>query len=176
MAIDLNSPIVKKLIIVLSVLVPVLVAILYLLPKNFEVGEEVYYLPMLNAFLNGSTFFVLIFALRAIKNRNIELHRKLMTTALGLSVLFLLSYVTYHALTESTPYGGEGIIKGIYLVILLTHIVLAAAVVPLVLVTFSRALSEKFDKHKKIARITLPIWLYVTFTGVIVYVMISPYY
>ena len=176
MAIDINSPIVKKLIIVLSVVVPVLVAILYLLPKSFEVGEEAYYLPMLNAFLNGSTFFVLIFALRAIKNRNIELHRKLMTTALGLSVLFLLSYVTYHALTESTPYGGEGIIKGIYLVILLTHIVLAAAVVPLVLVTFSRALSEKFDKHKKIARITLPIWLYVTFTGVIVYLMISPYY
>ena len=149
MAIDINSPIVKKLIIVLSVVVPVLVAILYLLPKSFEVGEEVHYLPMLNAFLNGSTFFVLIFALRAIKNRNIELHRKLMTTALGLSVLFLLSYVTYHSLTESTPYGGEGIIKGIYLVILLTHIVLAAAVVPLVLVTFSRALSEKFDKHKK---------------------------
>lgn len=176
MAIDLNSPIVKKLIIVLSVVVPVLVAILYLLPKNFEVGEEVYYLPMLNAVLNGSTFFVLIFALRAIKNGNIELHRKLMTTALGLSVLFLLSYVTYHALTESTPYGGEGIIKGVYLVILLTHIVLAAAVVPLVLVTFSRALSEKFDKHKKIARITLPIWLYVTFTGVVVYLMISPYY
>ena len=176
MAIDLNSPIVKKLIIVLSVVVPVLVAILYLLPKNFEVGEEVYYLPMLNAVLNGSTFFVLIFALRAIKNRNIELHRKLMTIALGLSVLFLLSYVTYHALTESTPFGGEGIIKGVYLVILLTHIVLAAAVVPLVLVTFSRALSEKFDKHKKIARITLPIWLYVTFTGVVVYLMISPYY
>ena len=176
MAIDLNSPVVKNLIVVLSVVVPVLVAILYLLPKNFEVGDEVYYLPMLNAFLNGSTFLVLIFALRAIKNKNIELHRKLMTTALGFSVVFLLSYVTYHALTESTPYGGEGIIKGVYLVILITHIILAAAVVPLVLVTFSRALSEKFDKHKKIARITLPIWLYVTFTGVIVYLMISPYY
>jgi putative membrane protein len=146
------------------------------LPKNFEVGEEVYYLPMLNAFINGSTFFVLLFALRAIKNKNIQLHQRLMTTALGLSVLFLLSYVTYHALTESTPYGGEGMMKGIYLVILLTHIVLSAAVVPLVLVTFSRALSQKFDKHKRIARITLPIWLYVTFTGVVVYLMISPYY
>lgn len=173
---DVNSPVMKKLIIVLSVVVPVLVAILYLLPKNFQVGEEVYYLPMFNAIINGSTFIVLLLALKAVKKKNIALHRKLMTTALVLSVLFLLSYVTYHALTESTPYGGEGIMKGIYLVILLTHIVLSAAVVPLVLVTFSRALSEKFDKHKKIARITLPIWLYVTFTGVIVYLMINPYY
>lgn len=171
-----SSSVQKTLIIVLSIVVPVLVAILYLLPKNFEVGEEVFYLPMLNAFLNGSTFFILIFALRAIKKRKIQLHQKLMTTALILSILFLLSYVTYHALTESTSFGGEGIVKGIYFFILLTHIVLSAAVVPLVLVTFSRALSQKFDKHKKIARITLPIWLYVTFTGVVVYLMISPYY
>ncbi|MBL4707184.1 MAG: DUF420 domain-containing protein [Flavobacteriales bacterium] len=166
----------KPIILILSIVVPVLVAILYMLPKNFEVGDEVYYLPMFNAFINGSTFFILLFALGAIKNKNIQLHQKLMTTALVLSVLFLLSYVTYHALTESTPYGGEGIIKGIYLVILLTHIALSIAVVPLVLVTFSRALSQKFDKHKKIARITLPIWLYVTLTGVIVYLMIVPYY
>lgn len=173
---DFSSPNSKKLIVILSIVVPVLVAILYLLPKNFEVGEEVLYLPMFNAIVNGSTFVILLLALKAIKNKNIELHRKLMTTALVLSVLFLLSYVTYHALTESTAFGGEGIIKGIYLVILVTHIVLSAAVVPLVLVTFSRALSQKFDKHKKIARITLPIWLYVTFTGVVVYLMISPYY
>lgn len=173
---DLNSPNSKRLIVVLSIVVPVLVAILYLLPKNFEVGREVLYLPMLNAILNGSTFVILILAFRAIKNKKVELHQKLMTTALVLSILFLLSYVTYHALTESTSFGGEGFVKGIYLFILLTHIVLSAAVVPLVLVTFSRALSQKFDKHKKIARITLPIWLYVTFTGVVVYLMISPYY
>lgn len=166
----------KPIIIILSIVVPVLVAILYLLPKNFEVGEEVYYLPMLNAFLNGSTFIMLLFGFNAIRNKKVEVHRKFMFTALILSILFLLSYVTYHALTESTSYGGEGILKSVYLFILLTHIVLAAAVVPLVLVTFSRALTERFDKHKKIARITLPIWLYVTLTGVIVYLMISPYY
>jgi len=90
--------------------------------------------------------------------------------------LFLLSYVTYHSLTESTEFGGEGATKTIYLIILLTHILLAIAIVPLVLISFSRALSEKFDKHKKIARITLPLWLYVTVTGVVVYLMISPYY
>lgn len=166
----------KTIIIVLSVVVPVLVAILYLVPKDFEVGEEVYILPLLNAILNGTAFFILLAAFNAIRKKNIVVHKKLMFTALILSVLFLLSYVTYHALTESTSYGGEGVLKVIYLIILLTHIVLAIVVVPLVLITFSRALSEKFDKHKKIARVTLPIWLYVTFTGVVVYLMISPYY
>jgi putative membrane protein len=173
---DLNSPLIKRLIIVLSVVVPVLVAILYLLPKNFEVGEEVYYLPMLNAFLNGTTSILLVAGFIAIKNGNKEVHKKIMLTALVLSVLFLLSYVTYHSLTESTEFGGEGATKTIYLIILLTHILLAIAIVPLVLISFSRALSEKFDKHKKIARITLPLWLYVTVTGVVVYLMISPYY
>lgn len=173
---ELSQSKTKPLIVILSIVVPVLVAILYLVPKDFEVGREVYYLPLLNAFLNGTTFLVLLFAFNAIRKRNIELHKKLMITALVLSVLFLLSYVTYHSLTESTPYGGEGVIKSIYLLILFTHIILAIAVVPMVLISFSRALSEKFDKHKKLARITLPIWLYVTFTGVVVYLMISPYY
>jgi len=173
---DLNSPKVKKLIIALSIVVPVLVAILYMLPKNFEVGEEVYYLPLLNAFLNGTTSILLVAGFIAIKNGKKEIHKGIMLSALVLSVLFLLSYVTYHALTESTPFGGEGVIKVVYLVILLTHIALAIAIVPLVLISFSRALGEKFDKHKKIARITLPLWLYVTVTGVIVYLMISPYY
>tara|TARA_B110000046_G_scaffold49092_1_gene54618 strand:- start:8798 stop:9322 length:525 start_codon:yes stop_codon:yes gene_type:complete len=173
---DLNTPSIKKLITILSIVVPVLVAILYLLPKNFTVGEEVYYLPMLNAFLNGTTSLLLVAGFIAIKNGKKEKHKLIMLSALVLSILFLLSYVTYHALTESTPFGGEGMIKVIYLGILLTHIVLAIAIVPLVLITFSRALSAKFDKHRKIARITLPLWLYVTVTGVVVYLMISPYY
>ena len=84
--------------------------------------------------------------------------------------------MTYHSLTESTAFGGEGWIRTAYFTILLSHIVLAIAIVPLVLITFTRALSQKFDKHKKIARITLPIWLYVALTGVVVYLMISPYY
>lgn len=166
----------KPIIIIASILIPVLVAILYLLPKNFEVGEEVYLLPKLNAFINGTASLILIIAFWAIKNKKVKLHRQLMVTALVLSAIFLLSYVTYHSLTESTPFGGEGMIKNIYLFILLTHILLAIAIVPLVLITFVRALSEKFDQHKKIARITLPLWLYVTITGVVVYLMISPYY
>ncbi|MDB4061743.1 DUF420 domain-containing protein [Vicingaceae bacterium] len=173
---NVNATSTKRLIIVLSIVVPVLVAILYLLPKNFSVGEEVYYLPMLNAFLNGTTSILLVAGFIAIKNGNKQIHKRIMLSALVLSVLFLLSYVTYHALTESTPFGGEGTIKVIYLVILSTHIVLAIAIVPLVLITFSRALTAKFDKHRKIARITLPLWLYVTVTGVVVYLMISPYY
>lgn len=173
---DLSQTKLRSIILILSIVVPILVAILYMLPKNFEVGEEVYYLPLLNAILNGTTFIVLLLAFNAIRKRNIQLHKKLMLTALILSVIFLLSYVTYHALTESTSYGGEGIIKTVYLFILLSHILLAIAIVPLVLISFSRALTERFDKHKKIARITLPIWLYVTLTGVIVYIMIAPYY
>ena len=166
----------KPLIIIASILIPVVVAVLYLLPKNFEVGDEVYMLPKLNAIINGTASIVLIAAFFAIKAKNIKLHQNLMYTALLLSVLFLLSYVTYHALTESTSFGGKGIIRNIYFFILLSHILLAIIIVPLVMITFSRALAEKFDKHKKIARITLPLWLYVTVTGVVVYLMISPYY
>ena len=166
----------KPLIIIASILIPVVVAVLYLLPKGVEVGDEIYILPKLNAFINGTCSAVLIAAFFAIKSKNIKLHRNLMFTALILSVLFLISYVTYHALTESTSFGGEGMIRNIYFFILLSHILLAIVIVPLVMVTFSRALAEKFDKHKKIARITLPLWLYVTITGVIVYLMISPYY
>ena len=166
----------KKIVIAVSALIPIVVAILYVIPQPTEVGSWVLVLPKLNAFLNGTTSILLIAAFWAIKNRNINLHRNLMLTALGLSILFLLSYVTYHTLTESTAYGGEGVMKSIYLIILLTHVVLAIAIVPLVMISFVRALSERFDKHKKIARITLPIWLYVTITGVVVYLMISPYY
>jgi putative membrane protein len=166
----------KRVLLVVSILIPLVVAVLYLIPKNFEVGEGILILPKLNAVINGITFLVLIGAFISILRRNVVLHKRLMLSALILSVLFLLSYVTYHSLTESTPYGGIGVLRTIYFIILITHILLAIAIVPLVLITFSRALSERFDKHKKIARITLPIWLYVTFTGVVVYLMISPYY
>lgn len=166
----------KSLIVLLSIVIPIVVAVLYLLPKDFEVGEEVYYLPAFNAVINGLTSLVLILAYAAIRRKDRILHKRLMITALSLSVLFLLSYVTYHSLTESTPFGGEGWIKSVYYFILLSHILLAVAIVPLVLISFSRALAEKYDKHKKIAKITLPLWLYVTLTGVIVYLMISPYY
>lgn len=164
----------QSLIIFLSLVIPIAVAVLYIIPKTETTIFS--FLPLLNACLNGTTFLVLIAAFLAIKNKNIVLHKFLMWTALSLSTFFLLSYVLYHATTPSTSFGGEGIIKNIYFFILLTHILLSAVVVPLVLITFSRALAEKFDKHRKIAKITLPIWLYVTLTGVLVYMMISPYY
>ena len=135
------------------------------------------YLPALNASINATVSVLLIlgyYFIRIKKDR--KWHSISMKSAFILTALFLISYVIYHTTHESTSYGGEGVIRAVYLVILLTHIVLAAAIVPLVLVTFSRALTEKFDKHKRIARITFPLWLYVSITGVVVYLMISPYY
>ena len=99
-----------------------------------------------------------------------------MLTAFALSALFLISYVIYHSLAEETHFGGEGVIRYIYFFILITHIILAAAIVPLVLITLVRGLSNKFDKHRKIARWTFPLWLYVAVTGVVVYLMLRPYY
>ena len=131
---------------------------------------------MLNASINGTATVVLIAGFLAIRNGKIQLHKRLMSLAILLSVLFLVSYVAYHLTTVSTPFGGEGAIKSLYFFILISHILLSAAIVPLVLITYVRALSQRFDKHRKIARITLPIWLYVTITGVVVYFMISPYY
>jgi putative membrane protein len=170
----------KPLIIGVSIVLPVVVALLYFLPEPSGISEDLRKvlntLPLFHAFVNGTTAVVLILALVAIKNKNVPLHRKLMSTALVLSVLFLLSYVAYHLTTESTKYGGEGFLRSLYYFILISHIVLSAAIVPLVLISYVRALASRFDKHKKIARITMPLWIYVAVTGVLVYVMISPYY
>ena len=166
----------KGLIWATSIGLPIAVVLLAFIPKSEELAQKVLFLPKLNATINGITSLVLIWAFIAIKKGNRTLHKKLMLSALGLSVLFLLSYVSYHSIAESTPFGGEGMIRSVYYFILLSHILLAIAIVPLVLISFSRALAERFDKHKKIARITLPLWLYVTITGVVVYLMISPYY
>ena len=163
------------LIIAVSIIIPVAVTILFFGPK-LNLGSKLIFLPALNAFLNATTSLVLILGFLAIKKGKRELHEKYMKSALVLSVIFLLSYIAYHATSEPAKYGGDGLIRTVYFFILFTHIVLAAAIVPLVLITFVRALSSKFDKHRKIARITLPLWLYVTVTGVIVYFMISPYY
>lgn len=166
----------RATIVIVSIILPLAVALLYFLPKTNDLMEEVKMLPALNAFVNGLTSLVLIAAVWAIKNSKRVLHERLMFSALGLSVLFLLSYVAYHSLAPSTAFGGEGLIRYVYYFILISHIILAIVIVPLVLITFSRALSEQFDRHKKIAKITFPIWLYVTVSGVVVYLMISPYY
>jgi len=163
----------KKFIRLVSFLLPIAVFGLYFMPKFTTTID---FLPLLNACINGAVFFILIFAFLAIKKGERELHKKLMFSALGLSIVFLLSYVFHHATHDTVAFGGDGFVKYFYYFTLLTHIVLAIVIVPMVLISFSRAMQEKFDMHKKIARITLPLWLYVSLTGVIVYLMISPYY
>jgi putative membrane protein len=165
-------------IIILSIAIPLVVAILFKVKlKDFGYNvKPLSFLPPIYATINGITAIVLLIAVRAIKNGNRKLHENLMKVAIALSVAFLAMYVAYHMTSESTKYGGEGIVRGIYFFILITHIVLSVIIIPLVLVTYVRALSEQFDKHKKIAKITFPLWLYVAVTGVIVYLMISPYY
>jgi putative membrane protein len=171
----MNEQLQNRLIWIISIAVPAVVAALFFLP-GMHIGTDVSMLPALNAVINGTVSVLLITGVWFIKNGKQQQHRACMIAAFGLSALFLVSYVIYHSATESTPYGGEGWIRTVYFIILLTHIVLAAAILPLILITLSRALSKRFDKHRKIARITFPLWLYVSVTGVIVYLMISPYY
>jgi putative membrane protein len=168
----------SKFIIIVSILIPVVVALLFsvkLKDFGFKV-EPLSFLPPIYAAINGITAVVLVAGVLAIKNGKRQLHKQLMTTAILLSVLFLVMYVAYHMTTDSTKFGGDGMIRIVYFIILITHILLSIAVIPLVMITYVRALAEKFDKHKKIAKITFPIWLYVAVTGVVVYLMISPYY
>jgi len=161
-----------------------------LFPKPEITPSFIFKLPMLNAILNGSCSVLLIFSLWAIKKRNIPLHRKLNLTAFLFSSLFLISYVTAHYFIPDTRYGDmdhNGMldaaesaavagIKPVYLVILLSHILLAVVVFPMVLLSFYYGLTDQRAKHKKLTRFSYPIWLYVTVTGVVVYLMISPYY
>jgi putative membrane protein len=168
----------NKFIIIVSILIPVVVAILFSVKlKDFGYNvEPLSFLPPIYATINGITAVVLVAGVLAIKNGKRLLHERLMTTAITLSVAFLVMYVAYHMTTDSTKFGGEGSIKMVYFFILISHIILSIAVIPLVLITYVRALAERFDRHKKIAKITFPIWLYVAVTGVVVYLMISPYY
>jgi len=161
---------------VLSVAIPLVVALLLGIREKLDLGEWVYNLPHVIASLNSLTAICLIMALVAIKKKNIKLHQSLNTTALALGALFLICYVTYHASADSTPYGGDGALKTIYYVLLISHIVLSVSVVPLVLLAFYHAWNGDFDKHKKVVKYTFPIWLYVSVSGVAVYALISPYY
>ena len=168
----------NKWIVLLSIAIPLAVAVLFKV-KLKDFGFDVTplsFLPPIYATVNGITAILLVAAVLAIKNGNRKRHELLMKMAIGCSVAFLVMYVAYHMTAESTKYGGEGVLKYVYFFILITHIFLSIAIIPLVLITYVRALASKFDKHKKIAKITFPIWLYVAVTGVIVYLMISPYY
>ena len=131
-------------------------------------------LPPTYAFINGITAITLLVALWAIKNKKASLHEKLMKTSIGLSLCFLLMYVAYHMTSDPTPYGGEW--SFLYYFILISHILLSLIIIPLVLFSYVKAISKNFEGHKRIAKIAFPLWLYVAVSGVIVYLMISPYY
>ncbi|WP_294963534.1 DUF420 domain-containing protein [uncultured Flavobacterium sp.] len=168
----------SKFIVAVSIIIPVVVAILFGVKlKDFGIAvEPLSFLPPIYATTNGITAIVLVWAVLAIKKGNQKLHERLMTFAIALSVAFLVMYVAYHMTSDSTKYGGEGAMRYVYFFILITHILLSIAIIPLVLITYVRALAKRFDRHRKIAKITFPLWLYVAVTGVIVYLMISPYY
>jgi putative membrane protein len=164
----------RKLITIVSIVIPIAVAALFVI-RIPNVGPFMF-LPPIYATINAITAVFLIVAIIAIKNGKRKLHERLMKTCMMMTASFLVMYIIYHMTSDSTEYGGEGSLKYIYYFILISHISLSVLVLPLVLITFSRALSESFDKHKKIARFAFPVWLYVAVTGVIVYLMISPYY
>ncbi len=161
-------------IIILSIVIPIVVVILF--GVKIPNVKPLSFLPPIYATINGITAVLLIAAVIAVKNGNRKLHENLMKVCILCSVLFLAMYVAYHMTSNSTSYGGEGIMKNIYFVILISHIILSVVIIPIVLVTYVRALLGKFDLHKKIARYAFPLWLYVAITGVVVYLMISPYY
>jgi len=164
----------NKWIWVLSIFIPIAVAALF----NIKIPgvERLGFLPPIYATINGFTAILLIMAVLQIKKGNRKSHEKLMKTAIICSIIFLALYIIYHMTSESTKFGGEGASKYIYYFVLITHIVLSIVVIPFVLITYVRGITGQFEQHKKIAKLTFPLWLYVAVSGVIVYVMISPYY
>ena len=159
---------------VVSILIPVVVAILFMI--RIPNVAPLDFLPPIYASINGLTAIILILAFSAIRKKNISLHEKLMKIAISLSVIFLVMYVAYHMTSDPTPYGGSGVLRPLYFFILISHIILSIGIIPLVLITYVRAISKLFLDHKKIARFTFPIWMYIAVTGVIIYLMISPSY
>lgn len=162
---------------VISVAIPLVVAALMVLPKiGFTTGFNFGILPHINALLNSATTVCLLLGLYFIKSGRESMHRASMITAFALSAVFLVSYVLYHSSAPSTPFGGEGWVRGLYFFILISHILLAIAVVPLVLMALFLALTRQISKHKRLVKVAYPVWLYVAVTGVTVYWMIKPYY
>ncbi len=159
---------------ILSIVIPCTVVVLF--GVKIPNVEPLSFLPPIYATINGLTAVILIAAIIAIKKGNRKVHERLNKIAILCSVLFLLMYIAYHMTSESTEFGGEGVVKYVYYFILISHILLSIAVIPFVLITYVRARLGKFSEHKKIAKITFPLWLYVAITGVVVYIMISPYY
>lgn len=194
---DRSKSIYDILIWVVSVLVPIVVALLLfmkwdydqlvfdmripnsdpiILLENLPIAKPLTFLPPIYATINGLTAILLVLAVYYIKNGKRKIHESLIKVCIALSLSFLVMYIAYHLTTDPTSFEGSGLISYLYFFILITHILLSIVVIPLVLISYSRAIKSKFILHKKIAKITFPIWLYVATTGVVVYLMISPYY
>lgn len=163
-----------KLIIVISIVVPVLVAALFGVEKI--PGYDLSFLPPIYASFNALTAVLLVCAVIAIKSKKRKLHRLLINVCVFLSASFLVMYVLYHMTSDATPFGGEGYIRYVYYFVLITHILLSVIIIPVVLFTYVRAWTGRFDRHRTLAKYAFPLWLYVASSGVIVYLMISPYY
>ncbi|MCR9081808.1 DUF420 domain-containing protein [Algoriphagus sp. NF] len=172
-----NESKVKSWIIIISILIPVVVAILLFMPSKINVGAEwVYFLPHLNAVINSAASVALIVALIFVKQKKYAYHGATMSVAMALGAIFLVSYVIYHGSAESTSFGGEGWIRSVYYFLLITHIVFAAVALFPILFAYYYGYTDQRAKHRKVVKFAYPIWLYVSVTGVIVYLMISPYY
>jgi putative membrane protein len=191
-----SSPAVKEKnltlpIVIVSIAIPLAVAFLIMVPQvKINPGFNTRSLPLFHAMLNSTTAILLLASLYFIKNKKIKAHKRANLTAVTLSTIFLISYIIYHASNPSVRYGDlnhdgvlsdaeklqAGNLRYVYYFILSSHILLSGIILPLVLFTLQKAFQEKFDKHKKIARITWPIWFYVAVSGVVVYFMINPYY
>ena len=163
----------NKLIVALSVVIPLAVAILFGVKIELELPV---FLPPIYASINAITALLLVLAVLAVKKGNIKRHELLMKIAIGCSLVFLVLYVLYHMTSDSTKFLGQGFVKYVYYAILISHIVLSIAVIPFVLITYVRGINNQIELHKKIAKYTFPLWFYVAVTGVVVYLMISPYY
>lgn len=177
------SPLLKKndkqarmFIFTVSVVVFAAVAVLSRVELKVDLGFDVHVFALINAVINSIVSVLLVLALIAVKNKKYVQHKNIMFGAIILSVLFLISYIAHHLLAGDTMYGGEGTIRYFYFFILITHIFLAAIILPFILFTAYRSLTGEYARHKKLARYTWPLWLYVSVTGVVVYIMISPYY
>jgi putative membrane protein len=171
-----NDPLAKRIIWLLSIIVFLVVVSLKYIHIDADLGFDPHVFAAINACINGSVAALLVAALVAVKQKNYISHKRLMLTAVILSSLFLVSYIAHHVLSGDTVYPKEAPMRSFYLIVLITHIILAAVILPFILFTTYRGLTADFQAHKKIARITWPIWFYVAVSGVIVYWMISPYY
>lgn len=176
--INASEKVIFRVICAVSVLVFILVLILNkkVIPVPDVIPSWAYQLPRINAIINGTCFVLLLTSLYYVKKKRYDIHKRLNLITFSLSSLFLVCYVTYHWLVPETSFGGTGWVKYFYYFILISHIILAALVLPLVLLSFYYGLKDNRPKHKKMVRWSYPIWVYVTFTGVLVYLLLSPYY